>query len=382
MKAYPLKQATYEEALALQFRFVDCITHHFNGLEIVQDGDYGHSLAHELGRPLFTAKVEAVMSEFFGAEDCVLVRGAGTGAIRNTLMALLRAGDRVLLHRAPTYPTTRLSLEFLGLQPVFADFHDPAEIASVIEAEAPIGAVLIQHSRNRLDDSYDLETVIGDCRAAAGDRPPWILVDDNYMAFRVTRIGTQQGADFSAFSLFKLLGPPSGIGCVIVGTPRGLAAADRLRAANRSGGARIQGPEAMDAMRALCLAPVSLYTQGQVVDEVVRRLQTGEVPGVAEAWVTNCNSRSAIVEFEKPIVPAILDRTPALGAQRQTIGSESRMEVVPIFHPAFPYWSDTDYDLLRLKRDRLLRVNPHRSGPDTILGILKQAVKDVHETAR
>src|SRR5204863_10109748 len=75
MRTYPIPQMRLAEALALQHRLVDLMHRHFDGREILQAGDYGADPA--LGRPRFTAKVEAVLADLFDAEDAVLVRGAG-----------------------------------------------------------------------------------------------------------------------------------------------------------------------------------------------------------------------------------------------------------------------------------------------------------------
>ena len=94
MRTFPLEFLTLDEAKGLQFKIVDTITRHFTGTEFLSMGDLG--VVPGLGRPRGTAKVEMVIAEFFGAEDAALVRGAGTGAIRFALQAVLRSGDRIL----------------------------------------------------------------------------------------------------------------------------------------------------------------------------------------------------------------------------------------------------------------------------------------------
>src|SRR5438477_10410611 len=123
MQTHPIPQLSLPEAIALQHRLVDLIHRHFDGREILEAGDYGADPA--LGRPRFTAKVETVLAELFEVEDAVLVRGAGTGAIRAALMALLAPGDAVLVHDAPVYATTAVTFRAMGIQARRANFNDP-----------------------------------------------------------------------------------------------------------------------------------------------------------------------------------------------------------------------------------------------------------------
>jgi hypothetical protein len=63
-----------------------------------------------------------------------------------------------------------------------------------------------------MDDRYQLGQVIQALQAALPRAR--LVVDDNYAALRVPKIGIQLGAQVSTFSLFKLLGP-QGIGLVL-----------------------------------------------------------------------------------------------------------------------------------------------------------------------
>ena len=47
-----------------------------------------------------------MLAEFFDAEDAMLVRGAGTGAIRSACMTVLEPGSSVVIHDAPVYTTS------------------------------------------------------------------------------------------------------------------------------------------------------------------------------------------------------------------------------------------------------------------------------------
>ena len=209
MKTYPLKSITVEQAMAKQFEFVNCITHHFTGTESLSRGDLGVNKKNN--QPLTTGKVEAVIREFFGTEDAILVRGAGTNAIRYGLASITKPGDKILIHDAPVYSTTDTTLKMFGLKTVVADYNRLENITKTLKEDPEIKAVLVQYSRQKLDDSYEMEKVIKTIRKVR-DLP--ILTDDNYAVLKVDKVGTQCGADLSCFSTFKLQGP-EGIGCVI-----------------------------------------------------------------------------------------------------------------------------------------------------------------------
>ena len=121
MKTYPLQSMTIDEAKELQFKLIDIITDIFKGSEVLALGDLG--VVRGLNKPTYTLKVEKVIAKLFNAEAAVLLRGAGTGAIRWGLMSFLKPGDRVLLHDAPIYPTTEVTLSSMGIEPIFADFN-------------------------------------------------------------------------------------------------------------------------------------------------------------------------------------------------------------------------------------------------------------------
>ena len=356
--AYPLPALSPAEAAEMQWRLVDLIHTHFDGHEVLQAGDLG--VAPGLGRPRTTARVERVLAEFFGAEECALVRGAGTGALRAALQAVACA-RRILVHRAPIYPTTRGTIEAMQLEVIEADFHDPEELARKARAA---DVALVQHTRQRMDDRYDLCGVIRTLREAAPALP--VITDDNYAVCKVPAIGVQLGATASTFSLFKLLGP-EGAGCVA-----GEAAlVERIHRAAYSGGLQVQGPEAMDALRSLVYAPVALALQAQVVKEVVDRLNAGEVPGVAAAAVASAQSRVALVQLAEPIADRVLAAAPRFGAAPHPVGAESRYEVSAMFYRASGTFLADRPDLAPY----LLRINPMRAGAETVLRVLRLSVE-------
>lgn len=359
MITYPIKQISLEEAINLQFKLVDIIQSVFRGRELLEAGDYGVSL--ELGRPKTTAKVERVLAKFFDAEDCALVRGAGTGAMRLVFNSLLKPLNTLLVHDAPVYPTTQNLIDMMGLKLLKVNMNDLDSFE--ILKNTKVDAVLIQHSRQKPDDSYELEKVIKAIKDIT-DVP--IITDENYVVMKAPYIGVQLGADVSVFSMFKLLGP-EGIGCV-VGKKYII---NGIRKITYSGGSQVQGPEAMEALRSLVYTPVSLAIQAMQVDEIAKRLNNGEIKGVKKAYVANAQSRVVLVEFEKPIAEKVLKYAEEIGAVPYPVGAESRYEIGAMFYRVSGTFIKDNPEI----KNYVIRINPMRAGADTVIRILKEAVK-------
>ena len=362
METYPIKQIDLNKAKEMQFKLVDIIQTVFKGRELLEAGDYGVSI--ELGRPLRTAKVEEVIAKFFEAEDAVLVRGAGTGAIRMALISVLKPGSTLLIHEAPIYPTTETLINEMGLKVLRIDMNDLRKFEEIKNVH--IDAALVQYSRQRMSDSYEVRDVIREIRKIK-DIP--IVVDDNYVVMKAPKIGVQLGADISAFSMFKLLGP-EGIGCV-VGRKSFI---DKIRKANYSGGSQVQGPEAMDALRSLVYAPVSFAIQAEQCDIIARRLNNNEVDGIKKAYIANSQSRVVIVEFKDPIAKLVLKYAEELGAVPYPVGSDSRYEIGAMFYRVSSSFIRDNPEIDKYA----IRINPMRAGAETVIRILKEAVSQVY----
>lgn len=366
MQTYPLGSLSLEEAQQRQFRLVDLVTRHFRGDELLALGDLG--VVKGLNKPHYTKKVEKVLAEFFGAEKAMLVRGAGTGALRFGFMTFLKPGEKILVHDAPIYPTSKTTLEFLGAVPVYVDFHDHAKVREVIRKNQDLKGVLIQHTRQKIDDYYDLGETIKIIRSTNPDLT--IVTDDNYAAMKVERIGTQAGADLATFSLFKLLGP-EGIG-LLVGREELVNKIEKL---NYSGGSQVQGYEALQALRGLIYAPVMLAIQAAVNDQLVSILNKGKVPGVKQAYLANAQSKVLLVELEEPIAEEVLKHANELGAAPHPVGAESKYEFAPMFYRVSGTFLKADPSLAK----NMIRINPLRSGPDTIVRILESSIQQAIE---
>ncbi|GAA3752564.1 aminotransferase class V-fold PLP-dependent enzyme [Streptomyces tremellae] len=356
----PLPSVPVEDAVRTQFRLLEKTAAHFEGPQLFE-ADTG--VVPGLGRPRTTARVEAVLAAFLGAEDAALVQGAGTGAIRAALQAAVSPGEPLLIHRAPVYRTTAVTLRGLGVRTAEVDFNDRAALADAL-AGGRFRWAYVQHSRQRLTDSYDPAEVLAAC-AAAGVRT---LVDDNYAVLRVPACGVELGADASCFSLFKLHGP-EGVGAVV--GSRDLV--ERVRADNYSGGGQVQGHQALDALRALTHVPVLWAVQSRVGAEVAERLAAGEVPGVRDVRLANVQDRCLIVLLDRPVareLPAVAARH---GAAPYPVGSNSRYEIAPLVYRM----SGSSLDDAPELADWAVRINPMRAGADLVIEILRRSLHDL-----
>jgi hypothetical protein len=369
MRTYPLHSIDLEEAKKLQFKVIDTITKHFDGREILSLGDLG--VVKGLNKPTYTKKVENVFAEVFDAESAILVRGAGTGAIRWGLISFMKSGDTILVHDAPIYPTSKVTIETMGLKVIKANFNNLEHIKDVISKNPEIKGALVQNTRQKIDDSYDLEEVITTIKE--GNPNIKIVTDDNYAALKVKKIGNQCGADLGSFSSFKVLGP-EGVG-VLIGKKDLI---DKVYSLNYSGGSQVQGHEAMEALRGLVYAPVALAIQSEVNEELVTRLKSGEVEGVKDAFLANAQSKVLLVELNENIAEDVLDLTTKYGAASHPVGSESKYEFAPMMYRVSGTFREADPTLEK----RMIRVNPMRSGADTIIRILKSAIDDVKREAK
>jgi cystathionine beta-lyase/cystathionine gamma-synthase len=366
---YPLSSISLEQAKQMQFRIVDSITHHFNGYEILTQGDLGVVLG--LNQPTFTQKAESVFAEIFDTEAAALVRGAGTGAIRMALLSFLKSGSKLLIHQAPIYETTHVTLESMGIVTVEADYNDLDQIRKVIKENPDLSGALVQITRQKIDDRYNHSEVIRTIKEA---NPSLIVItDDNYAAMKIDKIGVQCGADLSTFSCFKLQGP-EGVGCVI-GKKELIA---KIHKYNYSGGCQVQGHEALAALRGICIAPVLLAIQAEVNEELVRRLSNGEIPQIKQAFLANAQSKVLLVEFQEEIAEELLKITPSYGAAAHPVGAESRYEIAPMFYRVSGTFRAQDPSIGK----RMIRINPMRSGPDTIIRIIKSSLLELENNKK
>ena len=376
MKTFPLQSLTLIEAQQKQFALVDSICRHFPGSEFLAGGDLG--LTPGLNQPRITQRVEQVLADAFHAQAAALVQGAGTGAIRAALAALLKPGQRLLVHDAPVYPTTQVIIEQMGLTLITANFNDLSALKQVVDEQQP-DAALVQHTRQQPQDGYILADVLATLRSAGVPA----LTDDNYAVMKVARIGCECGANVSTFSCFKLFGP-EGVGAVVGDAD----VISRIRATLYSGGSQVQGAQALEVLRGLVLAPVMHAVQAGVSERLLALLngggggggksagllsRGGAVAEVKSAVIANAQSKVLIVEFHQPIAARVLEEAQKLGALPYPVGAESKYEIPPLFYRLSGTFRQANPQLEHCA----IRINPNRSGEETVLRILRESIADV-----
>lgn len=361
MKTYPIKTIDLNEAQQMQFELVDCITQEFEGKQILQLGDLGVVQPHNM--PLYTRKIENVLANFFDTEDAILVRGSGTGALRYSMFASVKANKNILVHDAPIYPTTKVTIEMLGLKIIKCNFNDIDSLKKCLNEN--IDMVLVQYTRQKPDDKYDYNEVIKTIHENSNST---IITDDNYAAMKVEKLGASICNGLSTFSSFKLQGP-QGIG-VIVGNK---SLIEKIRKMNYSGGCQVQGFEANEVLRGLVCAPVLLATQSSVVDQVVNEINSNPNIHIKKAFVANAQSKVIIVELNQKIAKQLIVECEKLGACNNPVGAESKFEISPMFYKVSATFIESNPSNI----DTMIRINPMRAGYKTILRILNQGLDNV-----
>ena len=266
------------------------------------------------------------------------------------------------------YATTAVTFRAMGLDRWAVDLNDgEARRAALRKGPA---MVYLQHSRQMLEDSFDTAEIIAEARELAPTAT--VLVDDNYTALQVPRIGIELGADLSAFSLFKLFGEP-GVGCVVGRCDL----IKRIRDDAYSGGSKVQGPAAVASLKMMVFAPVALAVQSEVVERVLERLNAGEVPGVRRAEPGNHQERSILIELDEPIAQRIFDVAWRFGAAPYPVGSQSRFEANMLIYRLSRAMCEANPAMA----ERMIRVSPFRAGPDTVVRVLTEAIAAANGSA-
>ena len=369
MKTYPLKSISLEQAKKKQFRLIDEICKEFSGTEYLNAGDYG--LVPGLNKPKYALKVENVLANYFSCEKALLVTQAGTGAIRWALTAIFNKDDKILVHTSPIYPTSKVSIDALGLNIIRANYNDLNEIENVMLENPDIKGSLVQYTRQAIDDNYDMGEVINKIKSINKDVK--IITDDNYAAMKVEKIGVEMGSDVSTLSCFKLQGP-EGVG-LLLGKKEIL---DKIEKMNYSGGSKVQGPQAMEVLRGLIYSPVMLAIQAEVNEELVERLNNETIPEIKNAFLANAQSKVLLVEFKEPIAKEVLKNAEKLGALPNPVGAESKYESSPMFYRVSGTFLKQNPNLI----DTMIRINPNRAGADTIIRILQESIKEVKNVSK
>ena len=360
MESYPLQSISLDEAIEKQFKLIEIICKNINGRDILNLGDLGVEKTNNM--PLRTRSVEKIIAEFFGGEDSFLVRGSGTNALRLSFIELLKNENQILVHDAPIYKTSEFNLKSMKVNILKYDFNDLSNLDTFIK-ENKIKVVLLQHTRQQLKDKYNLKEVINEIKSI--DSTIKIIVDDNYAVCKTKENGVEMGADITAFSTFKLLGPV-GIG-VIVGNKNLIS---NMKKNNYSGGSQVQGFEAMEVLRGLVYAPISLSIQAREIEKLKKILSNDlRFPYIKNVYIANAQSKVILVEFKESVAKKILEKTVDFGALTHPVGAESKFEFSPLIYRVSGTFLDSDPTLA----ERMIRINPNRSGAENIANIIEKA---------
>jgi len=126
----------------------------------------------------------------------------------------------------------------------------------------------------------------------------------------------------------------------------------------------------VSSLKRLVYAPVALAVQAHAVDEIVARLNDGEVAEVARAWVGNHQERGALVEFRQSIAGRVADCAWRWGAAPYPAGLQSKYKTSVMVYRLSRAMCEENPE----RAQRMLRVNPFRAGPGTVLRVLAAAV--------
>ena len=148
---------------------------------------------------------------------------------------------------------------------------------------------------------------------------------------------------------------------------------------NYSGGGQVQGYEAMEVLRGLVYAPVSLAIQAQENEKLVKKLgNKEEYPYIKKVFLANAQSKVLLVEFEENIAEEIIEIAETMGALPNPVGAESKYEIPPLFYKVSGTFLKNDPSL----KYRMIRINPNRSGAETVTEILKKAYEKAKTTKK
>ena len=125
------------------------------------------------------------------------------------------------------------------------------------------------------------------------------------------------------------------------------------------------------------LPRLSLVKTGNLgyLEALDKRIQAGEVKGIKQACIANAQSKVLLVEFAEPIAKKVLAAAEKRGALPNPVGAESKYELAPMFYRVSGTFlkSDPRYG------EYMIRINPNRSGADTVLRILAESIQEANE---
>ncbi|MEF4311226.1 DNA-binding protein [Escherichia coli] len=108
-------------------------------------------------------------------------------------------------------------------------------------------------------------------------------------------------------------------------------------------------------------------------ERLLALLNGGAVPEVKSAVIANAQSKVLIVEFHQPIAARVLEEAQKRGALPYPVGAESKYEIPPLFYRL----SGTFRQANPQSEHCAIRINPNRSGEETVLRILRESIASI-----
>lgn len=110
-----------------------------------------------------------------------------------------------------------------------------------------------------------------------------------------------------------------------------------------------------------------------LAEKLLALLNGGAVPEVKSAVIANAQSKVLIVEFHQPIAARVLEEAQKRGALPYPVGAESKYEIPPLFYRL----SGTFRQANPQSEHCAIRINPNRSGEETVLRILRESIASI-----
>lgn len=160
-------------------------------------GEADHYIYSRYGNPTVSV-FEQRLAAIEGAEDCYAT-ATGMAAVFNSLLAVVRAGDRIVAPRALFGSCTVILAEILprfGVTTTFVDGHDLGQWREALSQ--PTAAVFFESPSNPMQDIIDVPAVCELAHAAGAQ-----VIADNVFATPVLSHPLQMGCDIVVYSATK-----------------------------------------------------------------------------------------------------------------------------------------------------------------------------------
>ncbi|HCR5702556.1 TPA: aminotransferase, partial [Shigella flexneri] len=128
-----------------------------------------------------------------------------------------------------------------------------------------------------------------------------------------------------------------------------------------------------EVLRGLVFAPVMHAVQAGVSERLLALLNGGAVAEVKSAVIANAQSKVLIVEFHQLIAARVLEEAQKRGALPYPVGAESKYEIPPLFYRLSGTFRQANPQLEHCA----IRINPNRSGEETVLRILRESIASI-----